>query len=192
MKVAILGESHSDSDALINLLARKFSLIEFLKMPAKKTATGSMLDNPKARRAFRVEFEIEKPDLVILSRDLDATKASSEYSQKLEERKGYFSKLKKTFNQKILKLLHIYELEALILADISSFNSWGGFEIEFVGNPMEQEQPKEYLQTNTKNNFKESDNPEIFKYLNYEKLEQNCEYFAEFSLKFKNRINESN
>ncbi|MFT5619066.1 MAG: hypothetical protein ACI85I_002305 [Arenicella sp.] len=192
MKVAILGESHSDSDALINLLARKFSLIEFLKMPAKKTATGSMLDNPKVRRAFRVEFEFEKPDLVILSRDLDAIRKSEDYSQKLEERKEYFSKLKRTFNQKTLRLLHIYELEALILADIDSFNKWGDFEVEFVGNPMNQEEPKEYLKLQTKNNFKESDNPEIFKQLDYEKLEQNCQYFADFSIKFKNLIKETN
>jgi hypothetical protein len=61
-----------------------------------------------------------------------------------------------------------------------------------VGNPMNQEEPKEYLKLQTKNNFKESDNPEIFKQLDYEKLEQNCQYFADFSIKFKNLIKETN
>jgi len=71
-------------------------------------------------------------------------------------------------------LLNIYEIEALILADIDTFNEIYQTKIKTIQNVMEVIEPKEYLKMRAKN-YVESQNPKIFELLQFEKV-LNCTY----------------
>lgn len=182
MRIAVMGERWSDDDAIVFLLGKRFPTHEFFRLLSDNDFSGSELDNTTNNNRIRREFELEQPDLVILSRDLDTTEQGADYTNKIKYRKAFFTKFRRIFNRRTLKLLHIYELEALILADIKSFNLWGDFNVKFDGNPMWQEETKEFLKTHTKGKFQESDNADLFKQLDYETLRQNCQYFSDFSI----------
>ena len=83
-------------------------------------------------------------------------------------------------------LLHIYEIEALILADIDTFNTLYKVKIDFKKDPMLISEPKEYLQSKCKK-YKPSDNSSIFEKLNFKKL-LNCRYFENFINNFEKAI----
>ena len=88
-------------------------------------------------------------------------------------------------------LLNIYELEALILADIDTFNRLFDTRLSFSGNPMYKTNPKEYLRSQTlkcRRRFDVSENPTVFKSLRIEKLIDNCPYFKEFIVKFEKEV----
>ncbi len=86
-------------------------------------------------------------------------------------------------------MLNIYELESLILADINTFNEIYGIGIEEAPNPMLIEMSKELLKEKSNGNFRESDNPEIFKKLDLEKMKTRHKAFAIFCNKMEDFIN---
>lgn len=185
-KIALVGESPLDIEALRNLLEQKYKEeIEYVFLV--KNTRGSELDAKKFYEAVRVEYYFEMPDIVIFIRDLDAIQGQKDYKKKLKERQAYFQKMAKVTENKALPLLNIYELEALILADIARANKFYGTNAIFEGNPMLQSEPKEWLQKECK--YKTSDMGEIFKKLRIEVVAQNCEYFAEFIAIFEESIN---
>ncbi len=136
---------------------------------------GSNLDSQKTKRFLRIEFEDKKPDIIIFIRDLDSILPNKE---KLAERKLYFSSSNSVVNKKGIYLLHVFEIEALILADIEIFNEIYNSDISHIDNPMLIKEPKEYLKKNSKG-YCESDNPDIFQKIRFEKV-INCEYFKLF------------
>jgi hypothetical protein len=130
-----------------------------------------------------LEAEIENnPNIsaIIFVRDLDSDENDKPATQK---RLNWFEELRKPLPLKTLLLLNVYELEALILADIETFNRLFSTSIKFKGDPMAQKDPKEFLEHQTrrsKRKFTVSENPEIFKHLNFEQVKQKCRYFKEF------------
>ncbi len=72
IKIALLGESPGDSQAIKNLFKRYYhASFE----PLLFNIHGSELDNPNnklLKKLIRREFEERKPDLLIYIRDLDA------------------------------------------------------------------------------------------------------------------------
>jgi hypothetical protein len=98
------------------------------------------------------------------------------------ERKLYFSASNSVVDKKGIYLLHIYEIEALILSDIEIFNQIYNSKLSPVEDPMFIEEPKEYLREREQN-YNESHNPEIFKSIRFEKALE-CRYFSEFISKF--------
>lgn len=89
MKIGLVGEAPNDTRAIQNLLGRRYRHLSFVTLLNR--INGSMLDNKKAiNQLLSVEFEEQKPDIVIFIRDLDSHEKDK---KKLQER-GYLYSLK--------------------------------------------------------------------------------------------------
>ncbi|WP_395053198.1 hypothetical protein [Flavobacterium sp.] len=179
MKIGLVGEAPNDTQSIKNLLEKKYPKENFNFFFMLNNINGSMLDNDKITGLLRKEFEFEKPDLVILIRDLDSL--YNDFNKRVERQK-FFSKSNSVINRKGIRLLHIFEIEALILSDIQTFNSLYNTNIDNIENVSTIIEPKEFLKNHTKK-YTESDNPDIFKLLDFEKT-LNCLYFKNFIKKF--------
>jgi len=182
MKIGLVGEAPNDTRAIQNLLGRNYQNVEFVELLQR--IDGSMLNNKKAIRQIRREFELQNPDLVIFIRDLD----SHEHDRKKRrERQATFTKSNRIIDKKGIHLLHIYEIEALVLADIAVFNEKYNCDIEQPADPMKVADPKEILIAASRKSdtpFNVSHNPDIFNLLNFNILIKNCRYFSAFVKKF--------
>ena len=182
IKIGLFGESPYDTDAICNLLTKpyagRFSFVKLLR----RISSEELSSIGKMRRILKVEISSRTHvSAVIVVLDLDS---HGQDVEALREKKAWFEKLNDSFPQSGLLLLNVYELEALILADIASFNRLFGTNIKFKGDPMAQKDPKEYLTRATRSHrrtFAVKDNPEIFKHLNFEQVKQKCRYFKEFT-----------
>lgn len=189
MRVGLVGEDPNDTSSIENLLSPPYRAkkIKFIKL--LKNIRGWQLDSiHKVKRALAVEFEYKKCDFVIYIRDSDGPSSDK---IKINIRKEWFKHLDDSANKKGLLLLNIYELEALILADIGSFNKMYRTDINYKQNPSFEKDPKEFLMRKTINSqrkYKESDCPEIFSKLNIETVKRNCTYFKNFISEFESRI----
>lgn len=183
MKIGLVGEAPNDSNAIKNLLNKKYGLPDYLFYALLNNIHGSQLDNQKTKRLLRIEYEIEKPDIVIFIRDLDGTLKKN---TTLKSRNKYFGDCNKVVDKKGIFLLNIYEIEALIISDIETFNRFFNCQLTYEGDPMEVKNPKEDLKSKC-HQFKESLNPDIFELLTFETVKQNCTYFNTFILKFERK-----
>jgi hypothetical protein len=186
MKIGLVGEAPNDTRAIQNLLSRNYHGLEFVELLQR--VDGSMLDNKKAINQIRREFELEDPDLVIFMRDLDSHEGDT---KKKRERQATFTKSNRIVDKKGIHLLHIYEIEALILADIEVFNKQYNCDLEHPADPMKVADPKEILiaaSRKSESPFNVSHNPDLFKLLNLNVLIKNCRYFSLFIKKFNKAI----
>jgi len=181
MKIGLFGESPYDIDAICNLLTKpyagRFSFVKLLRRITSEDL-GSL---GKMKRILKLEIS-SRTDVsaVIVVLDLDS---DAQDEEALRKKKTWFQKLNNFFPQHGLLLLNIYELEALILADIDSFNRLFRVNVKFKGDPMAQKDPKEFLEHKTSHSqrkFTVSDNPEVFSHLNFEQVKQKCRYFKSF------------
>jgi hypothetical protein len=184
MKIGLVGEAPNDTSAIKNLLSQKYKQLEFVTMLER--INGSMLDNHKTiSRLLRVEYETQAPDYVIFIRDLDALENDKKAKAK---RRQTFTYSNGIVNKKGLHLLNIYEIEALILANIDVFNKQYGCKMDAFDDCMVIEMPKEVLIEASGYKFNESHNPDLFALLDFETVKQNCRYFALFIRKFESKI----
>jgi hypothetical protein len=172
IKVGIVGENiKNDSEALKILLSSVTRANVNLSVYPKKF-DGGQLDGEKFFRTL--EIEAESLDWVILVRDLDGLISET---KKLKLREEWFNKANKQAAKKGIFFLAIYEMEALILADIDNFNKYYGLEKKPVGNPMAKEKPKELLEKLTektqKGKYTESDALKIFPTLDIKTIYKN-------------------
>lgn len=174
MRIGLVGEAPNDTQSIKNLLLKKYAHLDFFFMLQR--INGASLDSQKTKRFLRIEYEIEKPDIVIFIRDLDAVLPNK---KKLYERKEYFTNFNSVVDKKGIYLLHIYEIEALLLADITTFNKMFNTTIIPVENVMNIIEPKEYLRERA-NGYNESKNAEIFEQLIFKDVIFNCKYFSDF------------
>ncbi len=181
MKIGLVGEAPNDTQSIQNILSGKFSELDYVFMLDR--INGSNLDSQKTKRFLRIEYETKNPDIVIFIRDLDGLESNK---TQLLNRKKYFADFNSVVDKRGLYLLHIYEIEALILADNEMFNEIYDCALPFVDNPMSIEEPKEYLKSFS-SEYNESQNAEIFSKLDFEKL-TDVKYFGEFISKFEKRI----
>ncbi len=184
--VALVGEAPNDTKSLKNLLQKKYHEIDFKVF--LNNIRGSQLDEQKTKHLLRKEYQFEKPDIIIFIRDLDALENNVE---QLEIRRKYFKESNSVVNDKGIYLLNIFEIEALLLADIDCFNKIYETNILKNADPMKIEQPKEFLKIATQKalkQFNESHNPEIFSLLNFEIVKTNCRYFNTFINNFDKEI----
>ncbi len=177
MKIGLVGESPNDTSSIQNLLVKQFPHFEYQFLLDR--INGSQLDSQKTKRFLRREYEIKQPDIVIFIRDLDGILPSKE---KMILRKSYFTESNSVVDKVGIYLLNIYEIEALILADIVTFNSLFGTNLEEIEDPMRIEEPKEFLRSSSKK-YRESLNPKIFKELDFDRVSR-CRYFNEFLSSF--------
>jgi len=184
MKIGLVGEAPNDTQSVQCLLEKKYSLPEYEYCFLLNRINGSQLDSQKTKRFLRIEYESENPDIVIFIRDLDSILPNKE---KLDLRKTYFSSSNSVVDKKGIFLLHIYEIEALILTDIETFNKIYNCEIPLIKDPMKIEEPKEFLRANSKK-YNESDNSDVFHEMDFDKT-LNCKYFKDFISLFEKRMN---
>lgn len=187
VRVGLVGEDPNDTSSIKNLLEKRYrGKVHF--QPLVKGIKGHQLDSPKIKKSLPIEFEDQKCNFIIYIRDLDAFKSQTD---KLNAKIEWFRELDSAVNNKGLLLLNIWELEALIFADMATFNKIYKIKNSFIGDPMLVKDPKEVLKKLTNNcrkRYKESHCPELFTQLNLDKIESNCVCFKEFLLKFNNKL----
>lgn len=187
MKVGIICEDSYDTTAIKNLLSRKYP---YQFKPILKQVKGHQLNSAKSRRLLKIELMGHIYPVIIYTRDLDGLETEI---QKKEKIFTWFKNMASVNANKGILLLNIYELEALILADIDTFNRQFGTNVKFTGNPMYKEEFKEYLKEQTRKcrrKYEVPENPGIFKLLRIEELIKNCPYFEEFIIVFDRKIKE--
>ncbi|RYY05816.1 MAG: DUF4276 family protein [Sphingobacteriaceae bacterium] len=184
--VGLVGEAPNDTKSLKNLLEKKYHELDFKVL--LKNIRGSQLDEQKTKHLLRKEYQFEKPDIIIFIRDLDALEGDAE---QLELRRKYFRETNSVVDYKGIYLLNIFEIEALLLADINCFNKEYQTNISKIADPMKIEQPKEFLKTATQKalkQFNESHNPSLFNLLNFDTIVKNCRYFNSFVQSFNKQL----
>lgn len=185
IKVGVIGEDPYDTKAIINLLKKRHTSVGFKQMGKK--LTGCSLDSEKFFKTISLDMD-DTISVVICTRDLDGFDSQVE---KLKARQAWFDRLNDVLGEKGIFLLNIFELEALILADIESFNLDYRVSINFRGDPAMISDPKGLLQSNTrkaKKTYAVSHCPSVFDKLNIDIIERNCRYFKVFLQDFRQRI----
>ena len=172
IKVGIVGEHpKNDSDAL-RVLLEPFAVADVQFKIVAKNFKGGQLDGEKFFNAL--ESEVFDLDWVILSRDLDGILSET---QKLGTKDKWFLKANKKASKKGIFFLAIAEMEALILADIQTFNKMYSLDIKPIGNPMTTSKPKEDLQRfsnkSKRGKYEENHAVDIFKTLNFNAVYDN-------------------
>lgn len=186
MKIALLGEYPTDSESVKNLFSRHYAEAEF------KTLLfgihGSNLDdlNNQLRRLIRIEYEDYQPDLLIFIRDLDGLNNTTGRKKK-RKLQSVFSKIKSIVEDRAIFMLNIYELEALILADVQTFNQTYLVDLQLSENAMDIPEPKEILKKATAGKSRKHDpshNPEIFEKIDFKIIQANHAGFRLFVKRF--------
>ncbi|MFD1255725.1 DUF4276 family protein [Mucilaginibacter terrae] len=183
MRIGLVGEAPHDTNCIGVLLNQLYPDIEFF--PLINQIRGSQLDCPQpTKRLLRVEFKFEKPDLVIFIRDLDGL---AHETDKIDQKKAYYAEYRTVVDNRAILLLNIYEIEALILADMEKFGVMYNCEVPAVADPSAIKEPKEYLKQLSRK-YSESHNLQVFQSLNIEAVAANCNYFSRFLKDFKTRV----
>jgi hypothetical protein len=188
IRISLVGEHPTDTNSITNLLSKYSDRVQL--SPLLYNIHGSMLDNQKTKRSVRREYELQSPDYVIFIRDLDSVKGRNDYEKKRRERSKYFAEYNRVVDKKGIFLLNIYELEALILADMGTFNAQYGTTLVFNTDPMLKEDPKGFLREESKGKYSQSDNPELFKLFDIEVVIEKCKYFRLFTNKLEKLISD--
>jgi hypothetical protein len=186
MTIGLIGEDPNDTSAVANLLRQHYPHLTFVRL--LRNLTGSMLDNQANLNRLRREYEEERPDWVLCIRDLDSVATQADFDQKKRERQAFFSKCNRMMDKKAIRLLHIYEIEALLLADFALVKAEYAVEADFTGDPMLVPEPKEWLKKATNGQYKESHTPALFGKLNVGQLVANCQYFKKFYREFGQKV----
>lgn len=186
-RVGLLGESPNDTKAIEALLVPRYGQrVEFFTL--LRNVTGDMLEYAETFRNLRKEYEWEKPNLVVAIRDLDGLETKG---AKWRQRQKYFRKVAATVEQKSLPLLNIYEIEALIWADIAKFNEVYNCTCPMPADPMTIAEPKEQLMAATlpgTPRYSEGHCASLLAAVEYDVVVANCRYFSAFDQAFQQRI----
>ena len=186
IRIGLVGESPNDTDSIKNLLLGKYSNLIFKHISGDQT--GTQLYNEKTKRIVHSYYEKYKIDFVVYISDMDYHEGDLVRRKFIE---NWVHNIDKDLPSTGILLLNIHELEALILADIDSFNNHFNSKIKFATDPMKKIKPKEFLMDKTKKHsrtYRESDAPEIFNLLDINKVIEKCEYFGAFIMKFERKI----
>jgi hypothetical protein len=187
IRVGLVGEDPNDTSSIKNLLDKRYSKkVQFIQL--FKGIKGDQLGTLKLKKSLPIEFAGRGCKLVVFIRDLDALKS---HVEKLNERIEWFESLNALINNNGVLLLNIWQLEALILGDIETFNKIYGVKYNFKGDPTYQRKPKVKLKEVTfysKKQYKESGCPDLFKQLNIDIIEKNCSCFKDFIEEFDKKI----
>lgn len=187
VRVGLLGESPNDTAALKVLLEQRYAG-RIQVFPLLKNLTGDKVGGLKALRMLPTQYQDQKPDIVVFTRDLDAL--ASDAAQR-RRRQQEFDSINECVEQKGIFLLHIFEFEALIMAHIGPFNAQYGCAYKPPGDPMRITDPKGKLQVASrkgKGEYSENDCADVCAKLDYAELIRNCGYFRDFDAAFAARL----
>ncbi|MBC7554948.1 MAG: hypothetical protein H7257_13335 [Taibaiella sp.] len=112
--IGLVGEDPNDTTAVKNLLLQRFNK-NITYLPLINRARGYQLDNARVKHALCIECRIKKPDIVLFIRDADGVATETNAISKC---KDWFHRMSADLKSQNILLLNIYELEALIFADI--------------------------------------------------------------------------
>lgn len=189
-RIGIISENYdNDSQALKVFLTPQYKgKVEFILLG--KSLNGGEIPPKKIINTIPIEVVKNKIDGILFARDLDE-------EANLTQRTEWFVRIEKNLNTTCIFFLAVMELEALILADINTFNSMYGIKGQYKANPMFNLDPKQELQNRTSKNikakrqYKENDAKEIFNKLDFDIVRKNhtgnCSFNAfieEFEKKF--------
>jgi hypothetical protein len=184
LKIGLISESEYDHEALKIVLLKKYSNIQIIRLLHRYP--GHNLDSIKALGALEIDFHTKKPKLIIVQRDLDAPLSNIDQKKK---REGYFEQVHEIVNKLSIPLLHIQEIEALILADTTSFNKRYKANLNYTGNPEYQDKPKEYLKSKSgRKGYIEAHSPELIAEIDIEKVRKKLNYFHNFLTQFEQHL----
>jgi Domain of unknown function (DUF4276) len=174
LKIAVVGEHpNHDSDALCHIL-RPLACENVQFKVILKNKRGGQLDSPLLAKSLESELESEHFDYIIVIRDLDGVLSET---KKVKQRDEWFKKLDKSIAPKSIFFLVVSEMEALILADIQTFNRFFNLKTNFSGHPMHQAKAKELLKQFSakamKGRYEEYHALDIFKQLNFKTIYTN-------------------
>ncbi len=183
INIGLIGEDPNDTSAITNLMKQRYDEgYRYLTLSQNKR--GSQMFTDSALKSYNVEIRRKMPDHIIVIIDADAIITEE---QKINAKKAAYRKIHTglTCKSKLL-LLNIYELEALILADINTFNNSYRSDINFTGSVMHKENPKGFLTSKTAKGkkYQESHCPELFKLLKFDIVIKKCPYFNAFINEF--------
>lgn len=182
-RVGLLGESPNDTKAVTRLLAPRYGAqVEFF--PLVDNVTGDNLEMEGTFKLLRREYQYERPNLVVVIRDLDALETDS---AQLRKRRAYFRKVQKQVGGSSVFLLNIYSIEALIAAHIAVFNDHYGAHCVIETDVMTIEKPVELLKAATqtcKLRYLEGHCGDLLAKADYDTLLRNCRYFRAFDAAF--------
>jgi hypothetical protein len=186
-RVGLLGESPNDTKAVTRLLAPRYGTqVEFF--PLVDNITGDNLEMEGTFKLLRREYQYERPNLVVVIRDLDALETDK---AQLRKRRAYFRKVKKQVGDSAVYLLNIYSIEALIATHISVFNDYYKVQCIVETDVMAIEKPVELLKEATKTSklrYLEGHCGDLLAQIDYDILLQNCRYFRVFDAAFAARL----
>ena len=186
-RVGLLGESPNDTRAVARLLTPRYGgRVEFFSLV--NDVTGDNLETAGTFRQLRREYQYERPNVVVVIRDLDALATDK---GQLRRRRAYFRRVDKQVDGKGLYLLNIYSIEALIAAHIAVFNAYYDCTCEITGDVMDIERPVELLKAATqpgKLRYQEAHCAELLARADYDRLLANCRYFQIFDAAFAARV----
>ncbi len=182
LRIGLVGENTNDTLAVKNLLSRMIDIpCSFRQL--FRNATGSLLDQSGSATRLRKDYELFEPHLVIFIRDLDALESDREAYWR---RQDFFSKRNGTVDRKGIFLLHIWEIEALILADISVFNEKFRTSLPQFEDVMLVPEPKQYLQSHAR--YREAHCEDLLSNADLDTLSRNCRYFDRFRSRLATRL----
>lgn len=183
IRVGLVGEAPHDTESIKLLLEKRYPSISFI--PLLNNITGDQLEEQKTKHILAKEFESAKLDFVIFIRDLDSHQRDR---KQILVRKSYMNAFKGSVKHKCILFLNIYMIEALILADIETFNSIYKTNIVLDKPVSEYEDPKQFLKVQTRYRYKEGRNSFILKDCNINTIIAKCDYFEKFIIRFEKDI----
>ena len=143
--VGLLGESPNDTASVQALLSQRYGdRVQFVVLSPE--VTGDNLEDPKSQVAIRINYRLTKPDLVIVTRDLDAPATNR---AKQLKRKEFFNRLNRGLEGRGIFLLNVQAMEALILAHTAVFNAYYNCACAQPADPMEVADPVAFLKRAT-------------------------------------------
>ena len=186
-RVGVAGESSHDTKALRDLLHRQYGQwAQFIALPLR--LEGGQLDGRKSRTMFRLAYEDKQPDLVIIFRDLDGPATDR---AKRQQRVALFEEMNALVERKGLLLLHIYTIEALLIAHIEVFQKKYGWQCRVPANPTTIPNPAQFLRDASRNSTRRYDKvscPAMMELVAYDSLVSRCDYFRDFDTALQQRI----
>jgi hypothetical protein len=193
IKIAVFGENpRNDADAFTVLLKKKYDDKASFKT-ILKNLSGDMLENQTMLfGSLEIELLVESYDYILCVRDLDSLLSNTDI---ISKRETWFNNVNSKIDNKGIFFLAIYEMEALILADIENFNRIYNLNFNLDKDPIEVVEPKEFLKELTNYKYKTSHCSKIFELADFEKIYQNHvgKYsFQEFINRLDNTLSNTN
>ncbi len=164
IRIGIIGENYqNDACAFKAFLTPQYKgKAEFI--PLGKSLNGKLFAAKKIIQTISPLVKDKEIDAVIFMCDLDN-------ESKKDVRNQWFTTIQKSADFKAIFYLAVMELEALILADIETFNEIYGIIGQYTKNPKFESDPKQVLENRTnkaKRKYDENHATEIFEKLRFD------------------------